>query len=146
MDEPCIEEVSGNDRQLVATLTEAGLPVDDLSEPGRQFFRFTEKDRVVGFIGLEIHCGAAALLRSLVVVPEVRGAGVGKAITGCALTRLSELGVTEAYALTTTAASFVKSLGFVPCAREAAPSAIRGSRQFAGLCPASAVLLRRPLP
>jgi N-acetylglutamate synthase-like GNAT family acetyltransferase len=45
---------------------------------------------------------------------------------------------------TTDAAPFFDWLGFAPVSREAAPDALRRTRQFSALCPASAVLMRRP--
>lgn len=146
MDDPSIDEISGSDPRLAAELTAAGLPVDDLGEPGRRFFRFAEQGRLVGFVGWEMADGATALLRSLVVMSTGRGQGAGTAMANWALTRLAELGAADVYALTTTAEAFLLRLGFSRLERAEAPPAIRGSRQFAGLCPTSASLLHRTLP
>jgi len=146
MDEPTIDEVSGSDVELVATLAAAGLPVDDLAEPGRHFFRFRDHGRLIGFVGWEEAGDGCALLRSLVVVPTERGHGRGRVISAWALLRLAEVGVGDAYVLTNTAEALVLGLGFARVDRAAAPAGIRASRQFAGLCPASAALMHRSLP
>jgi amino-acid N-acetyltransferase len=142
---PVIEEIDGDEPALTAALEAAGLPADDLIEPGRHFYRFTEGGRLIGFIGWELNDDHIALLRSLVVIPSERGKGAGKAIVGWAVARLAEFGVTDVFVLTTTAESFALKFGFVCCERQTAPPSIRESRQFAGLCPASAALLRRRL-
>lgn len=131
--------------ELAETLAACGLPVDDLAEPGRRFFRFAgPDDALIGFVGAEA-AQDAVLLRSLAVVPERRGEGWGERLLGWALDRMAAEGHTEAYALTTTIAPLLVRWGWAPVARAEAPPGIRASRQFAGLCPASAALLRKPL-
>src|SRR3546814_13021836 len=63
---------------LAETLAAAGLPIADLDQPGRSFFRF-DAEATVGFGGLEGE-GADRLLRSLVVLPASRHCGNGRAI------------------------------------------------------------------
>jgi N-acetylglutamate synthase-like GNAT family acetyltransferase len=146
MNEPTIEEIPGDNAELSAVLAAAGLPTDDLDLPGRQFFRFREQGQSIGVVGWERTDDACALVRSLVVVPSLRGRGFGATLTHWALTRLAELGVSDAYMLTTSAEAFAIRTGFARIDRALAPPSIRQSRQFAGLCPASAVLLHRSLP
>jgi N-acetylglutamate synthase-like GNAT family acetyltransferase len=133
--------------ELEAGLRAAGLPTDDLGEPGRSFFRFRDAGRrTIGFIGFE-RTGPVALLRSLAVAESARGQGFGLTITRWALDHMAHLGITDVYLLTTGAAGFFAAkLGFVPTPRGQAPEAIRASRQFAALCPSSAVLMHRRLP
>jgi N-acetylglutamate synthase-like GNAT family acetyltransferase len=145
MQAPAVENIHGDDPSLTAALEAAGLPLDDLVEPERQFFRFADGDKLIGFIGWELNEDGSALLRSLVVMPSERGQGAGKTMVSWALARLAELGVADVFILTTTAESFALKLGFVRCKRDSAPHSIRESRQFAGLCPASAALLVRRL-
>src|SRR5256714_7802414 len=65
---------------LKAALRKAGLPCEDLEQSGPLFWRFdTDDDIPAGFAGLELH-GPDALLRSLVILPPRRGAGLGRAI------------------------------------------------------------------
>ena len=65
---------------------------------------------------------------------------------GWALLRLAENGGTDAYILTTTIETLAKKLGFRTIKRALAPADIQASRQFASLCPATAILLHRSLP
>lgn len=140
-----IDAIPGTDPELVAALNEAALPVDDLAMPGRNFFRFRENGRLIGFVGWEQVDDNAALLRSLVVVPAERGNGRGKAMADWMLRKLSDLGITDAWMMTTSAEDLGAGLGFVRTDRHAAPEAIRRSRQFADLCPSSATLLHKSL-
>ena len=146
MEKPIIAEIAGSDPELAEHLRAAGLPTDDLTEPGRRYFRFSDQhDGLIGFIGWECPDGAA-LLRSLVVTPIRRGCGWGRTMIGWALRRLAESGATDAYILTTTIEPLAIKLGFRAVARAQAAASIRASRQFASLCPAIAQLLHRSLP
>lgn len=141
-----IDEVPGSDVELATTLAQAGLPIQDLTDGGRRFFRFREDGHLIGFIGWEMVGDAAALLRSLVVVPDRRRLGAGRLITQWALLRLAGLGVTDAWALTSTAESLAARLGFRRVDRATAPTALRSTRQFADLCGSSALLMHKRLP
>lgn len=126
---------------LSLALTDANLPIDDVAEPGREFFRFDRDGELVGFGGLERY-GADVLLRSVVVLPHHRSHGEGKAITASLLSAARDAGAGHAYLLTTSAEAFFKSLGFAVVPRSEAPSAILGTRQATTIC-SSATLLRR---
>ncbi len=70
--------LSNNDLgPLRDALTLAGLPVDDLTYPGRKFFSFSHQDVVVAFGGIEGE-GAGRLLRSLVVLEGQRGRALAR--------------------------------------------------------------------
>lgn len=140
-----VSEIPATDSLLIAQLEAAGLPTGDLDRPDRRFFRFEDNGALIGFIGWE-GSGSAVLLRSLVVVPSQRGHDAGARMTTWALGRLAELGCTDAYLLTTTVEALAQRLGFVRIERAAAPDCVRNSVQFAQLCPASAVLMHRPVP
>jgi N-acetylglutamate synthase-like GNAT family acetyltransferase len=139
------QAVEGNDDGLRSALAGAGLPVDDLTDAGRSFFRFSQGGETVGFGGLELY-GEAAFLRSIVVLSDRQGLGFGHAITLGLLDQARRQGADAAYLLTESAAPFFQSLGFRPIARDEAPAAILTTRQAASLCPASAVLMVRSLP
>jgi hypothetical protein len=65
--------IDGSDPGLRTALAEADLPVEDLEDGGRSFFRAVGADgRTVGYTGIE-HGDSAAPLRSVVVLPEVKG-------------------------------------------------------------------------
>ncbi|MGO4568266.1 arsenic resistance N-acetyltransferase ArsN2 [Rhizobium sp. 2YAF20] len=138
------QPLEGDDESLRAALSGAGLPIDDLTDAGRSFFRFSRDGETVGFGGLELY-GEAALLRSIVVLSDRQGFGFGHAITLGLLNQAHRRGAGAAYLLTESAAPFFQSLGFRPIARDEAPSEILTTRQAASLCPASAVLMVRSL-
>lgn len=100
---------------------------------------------IVGAIGLERY-GDDALLRSLVVAPALRGGGVGMALVDALEKRAGALGLGALVLLTTTADRFFQRLGYAVIARDAMPPAAQQSDEFAHLCPASAVCMRKPLP
>lgn len=128
---------------LARLLNAASLPSTDLAEPDRVFFRFGI-DHVVGYGGLEGE-GTHRLLRSVVVLPGRRGAGVGRAIVAALEQEARELGVQRLHLLTTTAAPFFGAMGYVAADRGAAPPTIAASREFTSLCPASADYLVKAL-
>ena len=124
---------------FVRALSEADLPTDDLmSEPFRYF---SADDMAWGGIG----AGVDALLRSLVVLPTARNQGYGVVVTEALARQARADGVERLWLLTTTAAPFFAKLGWRRADRALAPSAIAQSRQFADVCPASAVLMVRDL-
>lgn len=94
--------------------------------------------------GVEIH-GLDALLRSVAVALEVRGTGLGSAITGRALTEARESGLGAVYLLTTTAESFFPRFGFERIGWDLVPARVQESREFRGVCPSSAVAMRARL-
>ncbi|ANM14308.1 MULTISPECIES: arsenic resistance N-acetyltransferase ArsN2 [unclassified Rhizobium] len=134
--------VSSADEDLRTALQAAKLPIDDLDEDGRSFFRFTDRNATVGYGGLE-HYGSCALLRSLVVLPQQRRHGYGEAITRQLLTQAARGGANTVYLLTDSATSFFERFGFAKVDRATAPAAILQTRQAASLCPASAALLAK---
>jgi arsenate reductase len=145
--EPALRDgaVAGDDADLIAALAAAGLPADDLGEPGRSFFAFRSlSGRLLGFGGFELY-DAEVFLRSLVVLPEARGAGVGKAIVARLARRAFDLGGRRLWLMTTNAAPFFEKTGFKRIDRTDSPAAILATRQAQGLCPASAAILTRPI-
>jgi arsenate reductase len=138
--------ITPDDPELQAALTTAGLPTEDLAADRNPIcfaYRATG-GRLVGYAGLEL-LGRDVLLRSLVVLPAWRGQGVGRAIMALALRRAFDFGARRAWLLTTDAADFFVRAGFAPAERDTAPAPVRGTRQFAGLCPASATLMQRAI-
>ena len=129
---------------LAGALAAAKLPTADLAEPGRAFVRFDDDAGLVGFGGIEGE-GSDRLLRSLVVVADHRGAGIGRALIAALEQEARELGVQRLHLLTTTAAPFFSTMGYAPSDRHAAPPAIAASREFTSLCPASAAYLVKAL-
>lgn len=117
------QPLEGDDESLRAALSGAVLPIDDLTDAGRSFFRFSRDGETVDFGGLELY-GETALLRSIVVLSDRQGFGFGHAITLGLLNQAHRRGAGAAYLLTESAAPFFQSLCFRPIARDEAPSEI----------------------
>lgn len=129
-------------RVLLAT---AGLPVADLTAaPRADFWGCHEGTALIGVVGLESY-GTVALLRSLAVAPAWQGRGLGSALRAHAERAARQRGVSALYLLTTTAEAFFTRRGYVRIPREAAPSVLRQTTEFAALCPASAACLTKTL-
>jgi amino-acid N-acetyltransferase len=124
-------------------LAAAGLPTSDLTEPGRTFYRF-DATTVVGYGGLE-GLGVDRLLRSLVVLHDRRGLGIGKRMVFALEDEARAQGALRLHLLTNTAAPFFRACGYVDADRATAPASIAASAEFTTLCPASAAYLVKPL-
>jgi N-acetylglutamate synthase-like GNAT family acetyltransferase len=129
---------------FVEALREARLPTEDLTEPNQVFFAFRDADRALIGFGGYLLADRVALLRSIVVVPSQRRRGTGAAILAQLLSRAVG-GADTAWLLTTGAEGFFARQAFVRKERAEAPPAIAAARQFTSICPASAVLMCRPL-
>lgn len=127
-------------------LQDARLPTEDLTEAHVEHFFFAgPAAHPTGLVGLEIF-GDVALLRSLVVSEARRGRGDGQRLLEHAERQARFRGVRHVYLLTTTAEPFFAKRGYVRTPRDAAPAAIRATREFAGICPASSAFMAKPLP
>ena len=132
-------------KAVVRILEDAKLPTEDLSESQLEHFSYAgPATNPTGLVGLEIF-GDVALLRSLVVVPARRGAGDGQRLLAHAENYARSAGVRELYLLTTTAETFFSRRGYARAVRESAPPAIRGTREFSGICPASSAFMSKSL-
>ncbi len=121
-------------------LKEARLMADDLNDARVAMFALYGEDTLLALGGFERY-GKDALLRSMVVPPNLRNRGLGALL----LTRLEALlrdnGVEHIWLLTMTAAPFFMRHGYRRVERARAPESIRNTGQFSGLCPASATLM-----
>jgi len=129
----------------IALLGDAGLPTEDITEDHCKHFFHTGTAAVPeGLVGLEL-LGEVALLRSLVVGAASRGQGAGSRLLEYAESHARARGVRQLYLLTTTAEKFFAGRGYQRVARDAAPAAIRMTREFAGICPASSAFMSKQL-
>lgn len=132
--------VDSTDVDLIAALRGENLP-----EPGAgRCFSADHYGAVIGYGGLEGE-RRDLLLRSLVVLADQKARGLGSRVLAAAETTAGDLGAARLHLLTTTAERFFTGRGFVAADRESAPPAIRQTREFADLCPASAVYLTKNL-
>ena len=129
----------------VQLLAAAQLPTEDLTAAHCEHFFFAgSPTEPTGLVGLELF-GNVALLRSLVVAPDRRGTGEGAALLRHAEDHARAQGVGTLYLLTTTAESFFAKHGYQRAPRDSAPAAIRATREFSGICPASSAFMMRQL-
>lgn len=135
--------ISGAAPELRAALEQAGLPTEDLAEPGRVFFAYsTLAGARAGYGGFEQY-GREVLLRSIVVPLAQRSRRIGRGIAPLLMRRAFDAGGRRAWLLTTTAAGFFEKVGFKPTDRAKVPAAILSSRQASALCPSTAAFLVR---
>jgi amino-acid N-acetyltransferase len=126
-------------------LGEASLPAEDLADSHMEhFIACGNAEALAGVVGLELY-PPCALLRSLAVAASERGNGVGSALLADAERYARCRGITEIYLLTNTAERFFERNGYQRLSKEAAPTAIRETQEFATLCPASSALMRKVL-
>ena len=124
-------------------LADAGLPTEDFA-PEHLACVADDAGTPVGAIGFERY-ETVGLLRSLVVAESARVNGLGRKLVEALEARAREQGVAEIWLLTIDANAYFEKLGYVPRERAAAPDAIRNTAEFAGLCPADAVLMSKSL-
>ena len=146
LDGMTIRAVTEEDMEAVGRLLEAAdLPREGLADQwGPGYAVAVEDDVVVGAAGIERH-GRYGLLRSVVADPRRRGRGIGEALVANRLAWAGTEGLDGVYLLTTTAAAWFPRLGFERVARDDLPLEIRESKEFASVCPASAVAMRSRL-
>lgn len=89
--------------------------------------------------------GTDALPRSVAVADAARRDGLGWALVATVERDATDSGVRRLYLLTTTAVSYFARLGYRDFDRQAAPSQIQSTSQFASLCPASAICMAKRL-
>ena len=136
-----VEPAAFNDHAAIAALlTFAGLPLPDATDVPVRMLVARDGARLAGCAGWERH-GAVALLRSVAVAPELRGARIGQALVRDVLARVEAEGAREIVLLTTDAAGFFATLGFVRVERSALPGEVRAARQVAAQCCADATCM-----
>lgn len=141
---PTLAMADANDLDDVARLlAETALPTDDLRTAPARFYLGRVGGESVAVGGIE-DCGPVGLLRSVAVLPNHRGKGLGAAMVA-ALVDIAAADYEALYLLTTDAAGFFDAHGFDPVAREKLPESVRETRQFSELCPDDAVAMHRRL-
>lgn len=141
---PRVVPMSPTDPAFVAALRAEGLPTEDLGRPDQRFFALVEDDATLAWGGWEGREGDR-LLRSVVVPAAARRGGRARALVAMLERMAAEDGARRLWLLTTDAAPVFEALGFIRVARAEAPAAILAHPQFAGLCPATAICLKRDL-
>jgi amino-acid N-acetyltransferase len=125
-----------------ALLRESKLDPSDLKQDHIRLFQFQEEEQVFGIGGLEVF-GNLALLRSVAVKPDVRGKGIGKELVAQIEQVAKHSGIKALYLLTNTAPDFFKSIGYQQIHREDFAEPLKQTSQFSGLCPVSAICMKK---
>jgi N-acetylglutamate synthase-like GNAT family acetyltransferase len=133
-----LRAASKDDLTAVRQLLEsAGLPTSDLASAEPQFAVIREGKQIIATGALQ-RFGSVALLRSVAVAPDRRGAALGRRIVQ-ELERIARVHeIRRLVLLTETAREFFAHLGYRVIDRAEAPQEVRGSEEFRSLCPSSA--------
>jgi amino-acid N-acetyltransferase len=139
-----ISNATASDIDIVAALLEREhLPLDGLHRADTVLVA-RAGNRIVGSAALEFY-QEGALLRSVAVDAEHRGAGIGAELTRTAIHLARRRGMSAAYLLTTTAERFFPRFGFEIVDRAEVPVSVTASEEFAHACPSTAIVMRKRL-
>jgi amino-acid N-acetyltransferase len=125
-------------------LTGAGLPLDGAAEAFATGVVASDGDRLVGCAAIEPYDGTA-LVRSVAVVPDKRGTGVGTDLVHAVEDLAREAGATSLILLTETAEPWFGRLGYAAIDRSSVPAEVARSVEFETACSTSAIAMRRTL-
>lgn len=125
-------------------LREAKLDSSDLKRANVRLFIMIEDNELAGVGGLEI-INKVALLRSVAVSPNFQGKGVGTQLVNAIEETARKSGLTALYLLTNTAAGFFKANGYQVIHRDDFAESLKKTAQFSGLCPVSAVCMKKEM-
>ncbi|WP_031526395.1 arsenic resistance N-acetyltransferase ArsN2 [Dyadobacter crusticola] len=129
---------------VVSLLKEVGLLTEDLPKGLPNFLLAKEGGALVGVAGLELF-GSIGLLRSVAISPAHQGKGIADRMVAQLLAGADQQELQAVYLITTTADRYFDRYSFTAVDREQVPEAIQQTRQFSGLCPSSAVVMKRNL-
>ncbi len=140
-----ISSIQPVDRQAVTHLLEnANLPTADLPESLSHFFKAETDSNLAGTVGLEVY-EKYALLRSLAVSEAFRNLKIGQLLYEQVMQHAKNQGVLEVFLITNTADGYFEKRGFVKIDRNTVPTEIQQTQQFQGVCPSSAIVMRKVL-
>lgn len=121
-------------------LESSGLPTGDLATAKPQFVVIRDGEQIIAAGALE-RFGSVALLRSVAVAPDRRGASLGRRIVQELERAARATDIGRLVLLTQTARDFFTRLGYRVIKRADAPQEVQGSEEFRSLCPASATCM-----
>ena len=116
------------------------LPVSDLEDSEITFFVLRKGHRLMACAGIE-HFGTDGLLRSVAVLPELTGKGIGSAFIDFLFSEIPDREIEGLYLLTETAEVFFSRKGFTKIDRDSVPELLMASSEFSELCPSTAVCM-----
>ena len=112
-------------QELVRPEVESGVILarsdDEISTNIRSYILAKKDGKLLGFGALHFHTSALGEVRSLIILPEARGKGIGKNIVEKLLLNAKDYGAKKIFTLTYKR-SFFESLGFVEIPKEDLPA------------------------
>jgi N-acetylglutamate synthase-like GNAT family acetyltransferase len=123
-----------------ALLTAASLPREGVAEHFHSFLVAELDGMIIGAMGLELY-GETALLRSAVIAPERRNAGIGSQLFTKVLALARAEQVRRLLLLTDTAGPYFAGKGFRAIDRATVAGPVTGSFEFSGACPFHALCM-----
>lgn len=140
-----LTNITSDSRLAVEQLLQyAGLPTSDLPEGLPNFIGAFENEKLVGIAGFE-QFGMIGLLRSVAVRPGFQHQQLGGTLIQIIEQQATALGIETLFLITTTAEGYFDGKGFFRVERSTVPDVIASTQQFSGLCPSSAVVMRKNL-
>ena len=140
-----VESAGADDTPAIeGILAAANLPAVGVRENIDNFLVARVGEKAVGCIGLELY-GKTAFIRSLAVLPERRGRGIGARLAREVLGKARLLGADETVLLTTTVQEMATRMGFREVPRGSLSPAVRGSWEFKADCCGTATCMRLAL-
>jgi amino-acid N-acetyltransferase len=127
--------------RIAQLLRDSDLPLDEAEMHIDGFLLAYNGQTLAGCAALERY-GDSALLRSVATDTRFRGRGLGQALVRRILDIARSEGIKTVILLTTTADKFFPRFGFSVIPREDAPEAVKGSAEFQGACPDSAITMQ----
>jgi C_GCAxxG_C_C family probable redox protein len=133
-----IDEV--NVPQLKDLLKKSNLPFSDIDAFQHQYFGLFDGEALIGSVGVEQY-GTYGLFRSLAVKSDLRSRGLGKQLHSSILDYCLHTGIKTLYLLTTTASHYFGKFGWEIIRRDDTPESIQQSKEFASICPSTAICM-----
>jgi len=130
--------------RIESLLVASALPTAGVADALGGFLVAERGDTIVGVVAVE-RCGEYGLLRSAAVDEQWRGRGLGRQLVTRAIAAAEATGLRSLYLLTTTAEHYFLSFGFAVTTRDHVPDVVKENVEFRGACPASAVVMVRPI-
>jgi amino-acid N-acetyltransferase len=139
-----INEVNQNSfSKVIALLKSCGLPTEDISDTTKLFFA-VDGNEILGTIGIEFY-DDVALLRSLAVIQEKQGQGLGKQLVEFIEVFAKQSGAKELILLTTSAEEFFIKNFYHVVEKNSIPGKIKQSSEFTSTCPSTAIAMKKVL-
>ena len=132
--------VAGDLAAIVELLGRSGLDADGLEQHLDTTLVARRHGQLVASAGLELY-GRQALLRSVVVAPQLQGTGLGRRMTDQVLALAQTRGIAQVYLLTETARDFFARFGFCLIERADVPDEVQLSQEFSMACAQNAVVM-----